>query len=117
MAFAYGIHDRVELFASFDLQRSINAPGIIPYGTIAPSLPKPATNLLGVPFYNNTQPFMDVPRASASGDFRFGGVYNAVSERRGRPLSVGVGAYRKMPSGYSLKDMNKGLSNGVKEGN
>ncbi len=117
VAFAYGIHNRVELFASFDLQRSINAPGIIPYGTIAPSLPQPATTLLGLPAYNNTQPFIDVPRASATGDFRFGGVINAVSQRQGRPLSVGFGAYLKLPSGFSSKDMNKGLSNGVTEGN
>ncbi len=117
LAIAYGIHDRVELFVSFDAQRSINASGIIPYGTIAPSLPKPATTLKGVPFYNNTQPFIDVPGASGVGDFRFGGVFNALSERRGGPLSIGFGAYMKMPSGYSIKDMNKGLSNGVNEGN
>jgi len=117
LSFAYGIHDRVELFASFDAQRSINASGIQIYGTVPPSLPKPATNLMGLNSFNNTSPFIDVPGTSGTGDFRFGGVINAASERRGHPLSLGFAAYLKLPSDYDTTHMNRGLTNGTNEGN
>jgi outer membrane protein OmpA-like peptidoglycan-associated protein len=116
--FAYGANNRIELFTSFDAQRSINASGIQTY-RVAPqfSAPRPATTLKGLVGFNNTMPFIDVPRTSAVGDFRFGGIVNAISERRGAPMAISFAAYLKIPGHYGISDMNRGLTNNVTEGN
>ena len=111
-----GLFDRLTVFGSYDFQKSLNAPGVLPYGTLPGSLPQPASNLLGDPYYNNESPFMDVPRASGPGDWRFGGIINALSERRGNPLAVSFAAFMKVPSDSSIPTLNRGLTNGTTEG-
>lgn len=116
-SFAYGMHDRIELFASADVVRTITAPGILAYRVLPGGQSTPATTLNGITYFNNTQPFIDVPHTSGLGDFRFGGLFNILSEKKGSPLSVGFGAYMKVASSYQGPDLNRGLSNGATEGN
>ncbi len=113
---AAGLLDRLELFGSWDMQKSIGAPGVQPYGTLPRQLSQPAANLAGLTSYNNQAPFIDVPRASGPGDFRFGGIFNAYSERRGNPLAVSFAGFVKVPSDRSMIGMNRGLTNGLTEG-
>jgi outer membrane protein OmpA-like peptidoglycan-associated protein len=115
-AIGYGVLDRVELFGSYEFQKSINAPGVPPYSVLPGGLPQPATTLLGVPLFTNPAPFIDVPRASGPGDFRFGGIVNVLSERRKQQLGLSFAGFVKIPSDNSIADMNRGLSNGTSEG-
>ncbi len=115
-ALGYGLLDRLEIFGSYQFQKSIGASGIVPYGVLPGKLPQPATTLLGAISYTNPAPFIDVTRASGPGDFRFGAIVNALSERRGGPLSVSFAGFVKIPSDNSIEDLNRGLSNGANEG-
>ncbi|MBZ5498294.1 MAG: PKD domain-containing protein [Acidobacteriia bacterium] len=116
IAVGVGMLNRLELFGSWEAQKSINAPGIIPYGVLPGQLPQPATTLTGTPFFNNDAPFVDVPHASAPGDIRFGGILNALSERRGNPLAMSFAGFMKIPSNKGITGMNRGLTNGTNEG-
>lgn len=116
IAAGYGIFDRLEGFVSWEAQKSIDAPGTIPYGVLPGGLPQVATNLKGVPFYGNEAPFMDVPNASGPGDYHFGGILNLLSEHRGQKAALSVAGFMKVPDDKSTLNMNKGLSNGADEG-
>jgi outer membrane protein OmpA-like peptidoglycan-associated protein len=116
LAIGIGILDRFEVFSAWDAQRSINAPGIRTYRVLLPQLPRPSTNLLGVPSYSNVAPFMDVPSASAAGDFRVGGIINALSERRGKPVALSFAGFMKFPTDNYSTGLNRGISNGAREG-
>jgi outer membrane protein OmpA-like peptidoglycan-associated protein len=111
-AVGYGVSDRLELFASWDFQKSINAPGIKPYRVVPGQQPSPATTLLGATYFGNVAPLMDVPRASGPGDYRFGGILNMMSERRGDKAGLAFAGFMKLPPGYADILMNRGLSNG-----
>jgi len=112
----YGITNRLELFGSWDVQRSINAPGVLPYSTLPGQLPQPAANLFGAPYYSNEAPFIDVPNASAGSDIRFGGIFNLLSEHRGSKAGVSLAGFMKVSPKDSIVWLNRGLTNGATEG-
>ena len=116
VSFAYGVFNRLELFASYDVTKSVNAPGVLTYRVLPGGLPEPATNLLGVASFTNPAPFVDVPRTNGPGDLRFGGIINALSERRGQPLGLSFTAFMKVPSDRSVVILNRGQTNGANEG-
>ncbi len=111
-----GIFDRLEAFASFDVHRSINAPGVLTQSDLPNAMPDPAKDLKGVPSYSNLAPFIDRANANGVGDFRFGGILNAMSERRGKPLAISFAGFMKIPTKDNNIGLNQGLSNGATEG-
>jgi len=113
---AVGLFDRLEIFGSMDVQRKIEADDIRFYRLLPGQLPIPSTTPLGVQYFSNVAPFMDVPESTGRSDVHLGLKLNLVSEFRGGPLSFGVGAFATIPGQRNIVGLNRGLSNGAYEG-
>ncbi len=114
-AIGVGLFDRFEVFLAFDIQKSVGSSGLQTYRVMPGGFPRPSTNLMGTTSYSNPVPFMDVPGGSDRGDFRFGGIFNAASERRGDPLGVGFAGFMKIAGDTAVDSLNRGITNGATE--
>ncbi len=109
---AVGLADRLELFASMDVQKHVDGSSIRFYRVLPGLLPRPALTSAGATSFNNEAPFIDVPRANGRGDFRLGLKINAISEYRGAPLSMGLVGFLKVPTDNTIPGLNRGLGTG-----
>jgi outer membrane protein OmpA-like peptidoglycan-associated protein len=116
VAAAFGIHDRFEVFASIDGVRKVTAENIRTYRVINGRLPVPSWTPLGAARFNNEAPFMDVPKATGLGDFRFGAKFNLFSERRHDGFAMSLVGFMKAPLADSFNELDRGLGNGEIEG-
>ncbi len=116
LAFSVGLMNRVELFAGFDPFKRITANDIKYYRVLPGQLPRPATTPLGVTYFTNEAPFMDVPRSNGMGDSRLGGKFNIFSENAGAPLGLSVVGFVNFPRGSSEILLNRAMTSGVYSG-
>src|SRR5262245_17166460 len=114
--FAFGLHDRVEFFGSYEVMRRIRASNIREYRVLPDRLPVPSWSPMGAARFTNEAPFVDVPRSTAMGDLRLGGKFNLLSERHSDPFGLAAVAFVKFPFLDSVTQLNRGLSNGEWEG-
>jgi outer membrane protein OmpA-like peptidoglycan-associated protein len=110
---AVGILDRFELFGSMDVQRSIKADNILYYRRLPGQLPAPAKSPAGAQYFSQAAPFMDVPTATGRGDAHLGVKFNFLSERLGKPVSLGLAAFATIPGQKTIGGLNRGLSSGA----
>ena len=109
---AIGIADRFEFFASFDALKRVRATNIRTGRPFVGGRPTPAQTPLGVTYFTNEAPFMNVARSSDIGDVRLGGKFAFFNERRGAPLSVSLVGFVKIPTSESRSRLNRGLTTG-----
>ncbi len=102
VSFVVGVHDRVELFASWEAHKRIDPDFILPYKYLPATVPGASTSLIPAhtrtisnnppyrqAWYNDT-PFLDVPWSEGAGDFWAGAKFNAASERFGNPIGFSI---------------------------
>jgi outer membrane protein OmpA-like peptidoglycan-associated protein len=114
---AIGIFDRLEFYAAMDVTRHITADNIRTYRRASGSPPLPATSPFGQsPYFTQAAPFMDVPVATDRGDFHLGLKFNALSEFRGKPVSLGFAGFGTLPGQKDAIALSRGLSSGAYQG-
>ncbi len=102
VSFVVGVHDRIELFASWEAHKRIDPDFILPYKFLPSNVTRASTSLIPAhvltgtnnpPFrqawYNDT-PFLDVPWSEGAGDFLAGMKFNLASERFGNPIGFSI---------------------------
>jgi len=116
---AIGIFDRFEFFESMDVQRHIRARNIATYrrpAGLPGVLPIPAQTPIGITYFSQTAPFIDVPVATGRSDFHLGVKFNVLSERRGNALSLGIAGFATLPGEKTSVGLSRGLSSGSYQG-
>jgi len=113
-----GLFDRFEIFFAMDVQRHITGDNIKLYRSAdrlsAGRLSIPATTPTGtLPYFTQAAPFIDVPRATGRSDSHLGLKFNLLSERRGKPLSMGIAGFVTFPGQKTATGLNRGLSSGA----
>lgn len=111
-SFTVGLHDRIELFGSYEVYKRVNADQIrvhktLPGGPIGPAQVPNGT----IAFYNDA-PFMDVGFGDGSGDLWAGVKFNLLSERMGAPLSLAIQPIAR----FHLTDDREHLARGLTAG-
>jgi hypothetical protein len=118
VSFTVGLHDRLELFVSWESHRRVHADAIrthkVAPGT--PIVPARLENLDGTTAYFNDVPFLDVGFGAGSGQLWSGAKINLLSETKRAPLSLGLQATFKFPLSESRGRLLRGLTNGAFEG-
>jgi len=112
---AVGAFDRLEVFASMDVQKHVVAENIKLYRRPMDQLyylPQPAATPLGATYFTQAAPFMDVPEATGRGDLHLGLKYNLLSEKRSDPYSFGVALFGTIPLQRNAVGLSRGLSPG-----
>jgi len=111
-----GVTDRLEVFASMDVQRHITSENVEIYRL--GQKPNPATILGGTgdPYFTQAAPFMDVDRSNGRSDIRLGLKVNLLSEGRGNALSTGVAGFFLFPGHDTATGLSRGLSAGAFQG-
>jgi outer membrane protein OmpA-like peptidoglycan-associated protein len=110
---AVGILDHFELFGSMDVQRNIKADNIQFYRLLPGQLPIPAQSPSGVQYFSQAAPFVDVPDATGRSDVHLGVKVNFLSERLGKPVSLGLAGFATFPGQKTATGLNRGLSSGA----
>jgi outer membrane protein OmpA-like peptidoglycan-associated protein len=110
---AVGILDHFELFGSMDVQRTIKADNISYYRLLPGQLPIPAQSPAGVQYFSQAAPFVDVPEATGRSDVHLGIKVNFLSERLGKPVSLGLAGFATFPGQKTATGLNRGLSSGA----
>jgi outer membrane protein OmpA-like peptidoglycan-associated protein len=110
---AVGIMDRFEVFGSMDVQRSVKADNTKFYRRLPGQLPAPALTPNGAQYFSQAAPFMDVPQATGRGDVHLGVKLNLLSERLGKPVSLGLAGFTTIPGQKTTGGLNRGLSTGA----
>jgi outer membrane protein OmpA-like peptidoglycan-associated protein len=113
---AIGILDRFEFFSSMDIQEHIRARDILAYRRVPGQFPIPAMTPLGVPYFTQAAPFMDVAQATGRGDVHLGVKFNILSERRGNPFSMALAGFGTIPGQRTATGLSRGLSSGAFQG-
>jgi len=114
---AVGVYDRFEVFGSMEVQKYVKANNIQFYRRLLPGqLPLMAATPLGVRYFSQVAPFMDVPEATGRGDLHLGFKYNLLSEGRGDSLSLGFAGFGTIPGQQNATGISRGLSTGAYEG-
>ncbi len=113
---AVGILDKFEFFSSMDVQRHIEADNLLKYRRLPGMLPAPAQTPYGVQYFSQAAPFMDVPEATGRGDVHLGVKFNFLSERLGKPVSIGLAGFGTLPGQRTTGGLNRGLSTGAYQG-
>jgi len=111
-----GLHDRLELFLSWEAQRRVHADGLKVHqiGDADPLSPsQPSNGTAPVAFFNDS-PFLDVGFGSGPGELQAGAKINLLSESR-HALNLAVQPTLKFPFS-SRQRLLKGLTNGAREG-
>ncbi len=109
---AFGLHDRVEVFGSWILQRHVDTTSIEYYRLLPGQLPRPSSTMAGVTSFTQAAPFIDVPRANGPSDLMLGGKFSVLSERKGDPLGMGLVVFTKLATFRDSVYMNRGLTAG-----
>jgi outer membrane protein OmpA-like peptidoglycan-associated protein len=116
---ALGVIDRIEFFDSWDVVEHVRARNIATYRRPVGSplaLPIPAMTPVGITYFSQDAPFMDVPTATDRGDVHLGVKFNILSERRGNGLSLGLAGFAALPGHRDAIALSRGLSTGAFEG-
>ncbi len=112
VSFTVGLHDRIELFASYEVHKRVNADGIA-VNTIAPGGELlPTTLSSGQTGYFNDTPFLDVGSGDGVGDLWAGLKFSVLSERRGSPLSVALQPQIRLHTTNDRQHLLRGLTPG-----
>jgi len=114
-AMAIGVHDRLELFGMWEIQKRIEAPGIETYRIAAGEVPHVASTLLGEQLASSAAPFMDVPIATGRSELYGYAKLNILSERTGQPFALSAVGTGKIPGHKTATGLNRGLSTGDTE--
>ena len=112
VSFTAGLHDRIELFVSYEVHKRVNADQIA-VNTIAPGAKLfPTTLPSGQTAYFNDTPFMDVGFGDGTGDMWVGLKFNLLSQRQGAPLSVALQPHIKLHTTDDRQHLLRGLTPG-----
>jgi len=111
-SFTLGLHDRVEIFTSFEAYKRVNADQIrvnkiLPNGPLVP-----AQLASGITAWYNDAPFMDVGFGDSYGDLWAGLKLNVLSERRGSPFGFAIQPIAR----FHLTDDREKLARGLTAG-
>ena len=113
LSFAIGLHDRIEVFGSWNAQRHIESTDHQYYRLWPGMTPVPSVNLSGMTSFSQEAPFLDVPESSSPGDLLLGGKFNFMSERKGDPLGLGFALFGKLSTSDDPVRLNRGLTTGA----
>lgn len=113
---AIGIFRNFEVFASWDAQKHIEAPGIQTYRVLPGQLPLPATTRLGVVSFTSEALFIDVPEATGRANLLGGAKYAFLSEEAGRSFGLAGVFMGTMETNNSATGQNRGLSSSLLKG-
>jgi len=120
---AVGLVDRFEFFGSMDVQRHIKPrdeygvfSNIKIYKLLPGQNPVPAQLPTGVQYFTQVAPFIDVPEATGRSDIHLGVKFNILSERLGKPVSIGLAGFGTIPGQRNITGLNRGLSSGAYQG-
>ena len=112
VSFTAGLHDRIELFVSYEVHKRVNADGIA-VNTIAPGAELfPTTLSSGQTGYFNDTPFMDVGFGDGAGDLWVGLKLSVLSQRHGAPLSVALQPQIRLHTTKDRQHLLRGLTPG-----
>ncbi len=113
-----GLHDRAELFVSWEAHRRVNA-NAIRINKVGPGdliVPARLDNSMGSVGFFNDAPFLDVSSGNGPGALRSGIKFNLLSQQvKGRPLSLAIQPIIKFPLSNSRTRLLQGLTNGTLE--
>ncbi len=104
LSFTFGLHDRLELFFSWEAYK------LDPGQPLVPSRLRTPEAILA--FYNDT-PFMDVPFGSGTGDLWAGAKINLFSEGRGAPMGLALQPIARFPVSKRRSHRLRGLTAGA----
>lgn len=117
VTFTVGLTDRIELFASMEAYKRVNADDIVvnkllPRQDIIPAVLH--NNLPGgVPGFYNESPFMDIGFGDGTGDLWAGIKFNLLSERYGHPFGFAVQPIAKFHLTDDRQHLLRGLTSGA----
>lgn len=112
VSFTLGLHDRLELFGSYEVHKRTHADAIL-VNKIAPGGPiVPARIATGQVAFFNDAPFLDVGFGDGAGDLWAGLKINLLSERRGEPIGLAVQPIAR----FHLTDKREHLARGLTTG-
>ena len=112
VSFTAGLHDRIELFVSYEVYKRVHADQIA-VNTIAPGgqlLPTTLPN--GQTAYFNDTPFLDTGFGDGSSDVWVGLKFNVLSQRKGAPFSVALQPQIRMHTTSDRQHLLRGLTPG-----
>ncbi|MEE8348208.1 MAG: hypothetical protein V3R94_01460 [Acidobacteriota bacterium] len=107
-----GVHDRAELFMSWEAQRRVHASAIEVHRSLAGSPVTPAQLKNGTTAFFNDAPFLDVGFGSGPGELRTGVKLNLFSEGRKYRFSMAIQPMVKFSLSESRSRLVRGLTNG-----
>ena len=107
-----GVHDRAEIFLSWEAQRRVNGDAIQVNKLVPGSLLVPARLENGETAFFNDAPFLDVGFGSGPGELRTGVKFNLFSEGRSFPFSMAIQLLTKLPLSDRRSRLVRGLTNG-----
>lgn len=110
-----GVHDRAEIFLSWEAQRRVNADAIQVNKLVPGSPLVPARLENGETAFFNDAPFLDLGFGSGPGELRTGVKLNLFSEGRAYPVSMAIQLLIKFPLSDSRSRLIRGLTNGSVE--
>jgi outer membrane protein OmpA-like peptidoglycan-associated protein len=108
-----GLHDRVELWSSWEVHKRVHARYIM-VNKILPTQPLEQARLRNgnLTAYNDA-PFMDVGFGDAPGEIWLGAKFNVLSERRGAPLGLAFQPLARIHTTDDRAVLARGLSAGA----
>lgn len=111
--FTVGLHNRIELFGSFETYKRVNADDILvnkvlPGGAIVPTRLRNGQ----VAFFNDS-PFMDTGFGDGTGDLWAGLKFNLLSERYGHPFGFAVQPIARFHLTDDRQHLLRGLTSGA----
>ncbi|MGH9341646.1 MAG: PKD domain-containing protein [Acidobacteriota bacterium] len=113
VSFTIGLHDRIELFGSYEVHRRVNMDQIMVNKIVGNGPVVPARVLGGqVAFYNDA-PFMDVGFGDGAGDLWTGIKFNLASENRGAPASFALQPIARFHLTDNREHLVRGLTAGA----
>ncbi|MFB3902952.1 MAG: PKD domain-containing protein [Acidobacteriota bacterium] len=114
VSFTLGLHDRLEIFGSWEAYKRVNADQIMVHKVNNPNFPQlPARLSSGIQAWYNDAPFMDVGFGDGTGDLWTGLKLNILSERRGGPLGFAVQPIARFHLTDSREHLARGLTAGA----
>ncbi len=124
VSFTVGLHDRIEMFASYEIYKRVHNDGLrvnradayrfVPGLTFVPLSPAQLASGERISYYNDT-PFMDLGFGDGPGDLRLGFKFNLLSERRGDGVGLAIQPRFKFAVDADPTDRRQGLSPGLND--
>lgn len=112
VSLTFGLHDRIEIFASFEAHKRVDADGYRVGGTSLLSGLSPAVLSSGLIGYYNDAPFINTGFGSGIGDLWVGAKFNLLSERRGAKFGLAVQPAGRFHVSDSPSHQLRGLTSG-----